>query len=757
MEVKDGASYTSRLLAFALALLLSYSAALCQAAPDRNELDRAVNLGVIGHFRDALEVLDEANLPSQTQNTAIETDIALLKVDLLRRLGALPRAQRELKSLQSLPENSAGGNATLTAQIYQQQALIHYQSGAFDQAGISIAAALELQSQLPASLQSKLLNDDGLIRQKTGDVIAAIERFDAAAGIAADTDAETIYRLNLARAMLEDGRLAEGVSVLDSIAGSLTANQSSAASGQRLALADLYRKAVNELGANANYRHKAFEQLEQASSNSVSNARIQSLAKGTIAELYFDERQFDSAVHYARLALQYAQKTDANDLLYRWEWLLGRAFNRLDDHEASIEAYGRSVTYLRTVRGSLEMADSNTFTNVTRPLYSEYADVLLSHSATMADSEAQQEMLRHARNALEEVKVAEVQDYFDEQCVGDQSVVLDQLAGDAAVLYPVMLEERLELLLTTGSGVKQITVPVQRANLVSHIRDFRLHIEADTGSDDYLRLAQQLHNWLIHPMEQELKAAGITTLVIVPDGALRTIPLAALHDGSSYLIERYALAVTPGLTLLDPKPFSQRNYSTLAGGVSESVQGFDALPGVDLELNALRSMLDANVLQNDAFTLSRVKSELTQGDYSVVHFATHGQFGGSYKDSFLLTHDDKFLINDLGRAIQSRPTGSVALELLVLSACETAAGDDRAALGLAGVALKAGARSALATLWEVDDKATLEIISEFYAQLAKGSVSKARSLQRAQVKLVQNNLTNHPSKWAPFLLIGNWL
>ncbi|MFV0275606.1 MAG: CHAT domain-containing protein, partial [Parahaliea sp.] len=242
-----------------------------------------------------------------------------------------------------------------------------------------------------------------------------------------------------------------------------------------------------------------------------------------------------------------------------------------------------------------------------------------------------------------------------------------------------------------------------------------------------------------------------------PDGALRTIPLAALHDGERFLIERYALATTPGLMLLDPKPFAGKTYSVLAGGLSESVQGFAALPSVDRELGALRQLLSATVLKNSAFTLDRVGQELSEGGYSVVHFATHGQFGSSYDDSFLLTYDDKLLINDLGRSIGSRMAGGETLELLVLSACETAAGDDRAALGLAGVALKSGARSALATLWEVDDRATLDIVQEFYAQLATGTVSKARSLQRAQMKLIADGTNGHPGKWAPFLLIGNWL
>ena len=155
--------------------------------------------------------------------------------------------------------------------------------------------------------------------------------------------------------------------------------------------------------------------------------------------------------------------------------------------------------------------------------------------------------------------------------------------------------------------------------------------------------------------------------------------------------------------------------------------------------------------------VDEVRSQIAAGNQAIVHIATHGQFDSDHSKSFLLAYDDKLTMDRLQTTIASRQYQEEPLELLVLSACQTAAGDDRAALGLAGVALKAGARSALATLWFVNDESTSTMIADFYEHLRDPASSKAIALQRAQVALVEDSRFAHPSYWAPFLLIGNWL
>jgi CHAT domain-containing protein len=187
------------------------------------------------------------------------------------------------------------------------------------------------------------------------------------------------------------------------------------------------------------------------------------------------------------------------------------------------------------------------------------------------------------------------------------------------------------------------------------------------------------------------------------------------------------------------------------------VQGFPALPYVANEVESIQQLYKSDQLLNNAFQTSRLERELREGRYGGLHIATHGKFSTDVNDSYLLTFDGKLTMQTLDQLVGLFRFRQEPLELLTLSACQTGVGDDRAALGLAGVALKAGARSALATLWFINDEASATLISEFYRQLRDPSVSKAVALQRAQQKLLNDRVYGHPAYWSPFLLMNNWL
>jgi CHAT domain-containing protein len=196
----------------------------------------------------------------------------------------------------------------------------------------------------------------------------------------------------------------------------------------------------------------------------------------------------------------------------------------------------------------------------------------------------------------------------------------------------------------------------------------------------------------------------------------------------------------------------------LLNGLTESVQGFPALNNVSKEIEAIQGMYGGKMLKNKDFSFSILENELANTEYSVVHIASHGKFEGKVKDSFLLTYDGKMTMDNLQQFMgNSRFRFDVPIELLTLSACESAAGDDLAGLGLASVAIKAGARSALATLWSIDDAATSQLVIEFYRQLKDPELSKAEALQQAQLITMADQRFRHAGYWAPFLLIGNWL
>ena len=132
------------------------------------------------------------------------------------------------------------------------------------------------------------------------------------------------------------------------------------------------------------------------------------------------------------------------------------------------------------------------------------------------------------------------------------------------------------------------------------------------------------------------------------------------------------------------------------------------------------------------------------------------KFEADARASYLLTYDGRLSMDELEHLIKLSRFREEPVELLTLSACDTAVGDERAALGLAGVAIKAGARSALATLWSVNDAAAAVLIERFYGELAAGH-SRAGALQRAQRALIEDPTFRHPAYWSPFLLISNWL
>ena len=246
--------------------------------------------------------------------------------------------------------------------------------------------------------------------------------------------------------------------------------------------------------------------------------------------------------------------------------------------------------------------------------------------------------------------------------------------------------------------------------------------------------AQQLYDWLIRPIHGLLIENHIDTFVFVPDGALQTIPFAALHDGQRFLVEEFAVAVSPGLTLMEPHPIQRENVHLLLSGLSDSVQGFPSLDFVPAELSSIEPVYQSEKLLNGAFVMSALQQKLADEQFTIVHMATHGQFNSDAHKTFVLTYDGKLTLDNLEALIRPSQYRGKPVELLVLSACQTAAGDDRAALGLAGVAVKAGARSALASLWSVNDQSTSALIAEFYHQLRGNAPSpKARALQAAQI------------------------
>jgi len=495
---------------------------------------------------------------------------------------------------------------------------------------------------------------------------------------------------------------------------------------------------------------------------SIGDRRTSSYAWGHLGRLYEEEHRYQEALQLTRRATFAAQHVNAPESLYRWEWQTGRLLKKVGTIDDAIGSYRRAVRTLQSIRPELSVsygAPQASFRETMGPVYFELVDLLLQRGASLQDRDQVGPYLIEARETIELFKAAELRDYFRDDCVDtalSKITTLDVVAQTAVVIYPILLADRTELLLSLPSGLKRLSVPVGAEALTEEVRQLRRKLEKRT-TREYLPHAQKLYDWLIRPLEADLAASPIDTLVFVPDGALRTIPMTALHDGKQFLIAKYAVGITPSLNLTDPRPLKRENMKVLAVGVTEAVQGFPALPNVAAELQELQTLLGSQNLVNREFLAANFEKRLKEEQFSIVHVASHGEFGNDVENTFLLTFDDKLSLDRLNQMVGVFRFRDDPLELLTLSACDTAAGDDRAALGLAGIAIKAGARSALATLWNINDEAAVDLVLDFYRELKNPATSRAVALQRAQLKLIENPRYEHPGYWSAFLMINNWL
>ena len=566
--------------------------------------------------------------------------------------------------------------------------------------------------------------------------------------------------LNAGKSSLRLGRLPEARSWLDQAADRLAPLLPSHEKAYALitlgvSYADLGVRVPGESGRLAK---TAALKLEEAGDmgKAIGDRRATSYAFGFRGRLYEQAGRVDEALLLTRLALADAQQANAPESLYRWQWQTGRLLARQGKLREAVAAYENAVEIIKTIRPELTAGASGvggSFRESAGGVFVELADLYLR----LTDKE--HSYLKEAREAIELSKAAELRDYFHDDCVDllkARTTSLKDVSKTAAVIYPILLPDRTELLVELPDGLRRVTVPVGAERLTQEVRLFRRFLEKRT-TQQYLRPSRQLYDWLIRPLEPGLKSFPLDTLVIVPDGPLRTIPMAALHDGKDFLIRKYAVATTPGLTLTDAHPLRREGAKVLAAGLSVAVQGFPALPYAESELGEIEKLYGSRMLMNDAFRSAALEQELRETRFAVVHVASHAKFESRAQDTFLLTFDEKVTMDRLNALIGVFRFRDDPLELLALSACETAAGDDRAALGLAGVAIKAGARSALATIWFVSDAATSDLVADFYRQLQNPALSKAQALQRAQLMMLEDPVGRHPGYWASFLLISNWL
>jgi CHAT domain-containing protein/predicted negative regulator of RcsB-dependent stress response len=647
----------------------------------------------------------------------------------------------------------------------------HIALGPPETAELYLSRALSVARQVgDSTLTAVILNNRGnllVTQQKNAEAIAAYKESAALAKQAGHRLLRARALTNAATVLRQTGAAQESRDLLDAASDELRgleATQETAFAWINVGLG--YRDLRPSLPASSDpLVLRAAGALTEAATlaDKIGDRRTVSYAWGYLGGLYEAEQRNAEALELTRRAILAAQQVNAPESLYRWQWQAGRLLKKLGAVDDAIASYRRSVYTLQTIRQELSIGygpQPTSFRETIGPVYFELVDLLLQRAGTARTPDEIAPYLVEARETVELFKVAELRDYFRDDCVDtalSKVTKLDVVSQTAVVVYPIILPDRIELLVSLPSGLKRVAVPVGAERLTREVRQFRRMLEKRT-TRQYLPHSQQLYDWLMRPLEADFKASGIDTLVFVPDGPLRTIPMAALHDGNQFLISKYAMAITPGLNLTDPRPIKREGAKVLAVGVTEAVQGFPPLPNVAAELESLREIYHGSTTLIDReFVVAKFEEALKQERFTILHIASHGEFSSEPGKTFLLTFDDKLTMDRLDQYIGLFKFRDDPLELLTLSACDTAEGDDRAALGLAGVAIKAGARSAVATLWEINDVAAAGLVADFYRGLQDSSISRATALQRAQVKMLSDPRYEHPGFWSPFLLINNWL
>lgn len=759
---------------FILAALVLAIAAFARTGDGPAEMAAGEELYQHGQFSPAYARWKEAE-QAYTKEKDVEGQIRALmrEAAACQALGQHRLSVQQLFSAETLAEN--GKKRRLLAEVKAARGAISIFTREADQAEPLLQESLKLAREERATgLQASILNSLGIIQDSQGKPEEAARSFEEGAKLAQASGQQDL----LGKILKNQADSALAAKDLDGAERSATLATQAADK-----LPDGHEKAFQLMGVGQlleqlfidspdhqnSLRARAFRLYQQAGkmAETAGDQRALSYALGYEGAQYEFEKRDADALALTRRAVFLAQEAHSPDALYRFERQAGRLLAKGHQRDAAIEAYRRAVATLQTIRNDVSMRFGNrnahsSFRNAAGGTFFELADLLLQRAATLAPGDEQQALLREARDTAELLKAAELEDYFQDDCVNivkSKIKKIESLSPKAAVVYIIALPDRTEILMGLPSGkIERFQAEVNDEKLTETVRNFRQGLE-DRTSDSYFADGQQLWEWLIKPIEPLMESNHLDTLVFVPDGALRTVPMSALYDGQKFLVQKYAIAVTPGLQLMESAPAARRKPNVMIGGISEARDGFPALVNVPTEVAHLQDVFhQKSSLMNGSFLHDAIGDRIASEPYTIVHIASHGHFDDDVRKSFVLTYDKHMTLDDIERFIRPAQLRDQGLDLLTLSACQTAAGDDRAALGLAGVAVKAGARAAFATLWFVNDAASSQLVSDFYTELATHPErTKAQALQAAQIKLLSNEHYSHPCFWGPYLIIGNWL
>ena len=714
-----------------------------EAGVFRSRINQAKTLQSKGFYRRALDILNELNASLALQPDSLTKAVALRSLgDALQLTGDLDHShqvlQQSLEMAQRLQTSEAISAAyfslgnTARAQKDALSAIDDYQK--------AIANSSNSLSKVQAQINHLSLLIEVDSSNKTLEAVQLAEQIQLS-NLPPNRDS-LFAKINYAQTVIQ-------------LIGNAKTNTLMASSTPRLT------QAVTALLSNTIQQAKDLQDQAAAA-----------YALGTLGHLYEQMQQWSQAQQLTAQALQQIQTLNAPEITYRYLWQLGRLFVAQNNLPKARTAYEGAIATLKVLRSDLVASNREAqfnFRDGVEAIYREAVALLFAIEKINPNTEN----LNQARQLIEALQLAELDNFFRAACLDFKSVSLDEVVDQAdptaAVIYPIILQQELQVIVKLpNQPLRHYATNKPHSEVEGVLRQLREQLVDEDTIKKTQALGKEVYTWLMQPIDVELQQAGTKTLVFVLDGAFRNVPMGALYDGKHYLIETYAVALNLGLQLPESRTIILK---AIAAGLAEPSPAlreryhFGSLPAITTELNLIKQAgVETQILVDQAFKKESLQQAVRSQPSSIIHLATHGRFSSKAEETFVLTADGPMNVDEFETLLRVRGQAqSQSIELLVLSACQTAAGDDRATLGLAGVAFRAGARSTLASLWQVDDRATALLMGEFYRELAQAKVTKAEALRRAQLALLSGKFSEknpryfRPLYWAAYTLVGNWL
>lgn len=468
---------------------------------------------------------------------------------------------------------------------------------------------------------------------------------------------------------------------------------------------------------------------------------------------YQDTQDLEKALGYAKKAQLEAQSSSTYDSLYRSQHLTGKLDRQVGNKKAAIVAYQGAIASIDTIYQNLIGTQSRQitvaeFNREIEPVYREALELILKNSKT--DSAK----LNEALLVYDKLRLAQLRSYFGDNCFevnredfSSQTLLKNK---NAVLINSIILDDEVFFILQLNDGrIFKSSNKVSKNELSKLAKQWHTNL-TDGSNWDFRSGSSFFYELIVKPFEAELQEVNPQVLVFIHDGILRNLPMAALYDGERFLAEKWASVSSIGLNFTSTAR-KRENLEALVFGLEDFPSGWSQLENVEQETTLVRDLLGGDKFLNSQFTVNNLTERLEDNEYSVLHLATHGYFGGTSETSFILAYDRKVSAAKLEEILLRSDR---VIELLVLSACETAVGNERALLGLAGIAARSGVASTLGSLWQVRDDEQSQTVEAFYTQIKVNNVNKASALQKVQVEKIENFA--HPQQWAALNLIGDW-